>query len=498
MKRQDFINGISAGYAFMYASTYEMTRCMEEISEMVREANEGIFEGDLKLKVWDCESKVKPDEILREIDDSTPWTICILKNYNWFLYDKRSGKQQNLMVQFLQNREDIYTSTETRKIVVIVSDAPFSSAIPPSIEKIFLPLDFGLPGRSELSATLDSILESAKEERKDFPTPTDDERDDIISSLKSMTVQEAKQALSFSAIAHGRFDPNTLQAIRDKCLEKIAGIKAIDTSNVDPDKIKGMNRLKRRTLKAIMGKNRHKMKGFMLLGPPGTGKTTFFKWLSKVTGIKLYMVEVAELFGSLVGESEKLMKALLDIIPLLSPAIIVFDEIEKMIEGGMSGGSKGDSGTTRRSIGQLLKFMSDDRPDDIHIFATCNDRSGIDPEWVRPGRWDTSAWFIDLPDAEERKEILSYYMKAYGVEGKPPKMDGWSGAEIEALCHNAMLQEETIGEVADLICPISITDKEKITALREWAKGRTIPASEAIEKNADGEITKKKKRAVRM
>lgn len=495
MKRSDLINGVKSGYAFMYASTYEMTRCIEEITEMVKVANEQEYEGELKLMAWDCEDKAKPNEILQRIDEATPYTICLLKNFNWFMYDASSKKQQHAMVQFFQNREQVYTEEETRKIVIIVSHEPFENAIPTAIEKIFLPLDFGLPGKEELSTTLDYIIGSAKESNPKFVEPSSEEREDILSALKSMTVQEATQALSFSLITKKRFDVEVLTAIRDKCIEKIAGIKAVDVSTIDPEKIKGMSRLKKWTLKAMQGAKKHLMKGILLLGPPGVGKTTFFKWLARVLGIRLYMIEVAELFGSLVGESEQKMKALLDILPLLGPGIFVFDEIEKALSG-MKGGSKGDSGTTSRSLAQFLKFLSEPRPEGVWIFATCNDISQLPPEWVRPGRWSTSAWFIDLPNEEEKVEILDYYKGVYEVDGKTPNMDGWTGGEIECLCENAALMEEPIHKVVDFICPISKTMKDEIEQLREWAKGRTIDAATIAVSN--GVVKKKGKRAINL
>ena len=494
MKREDLVNGIKAGYSFFYVRTYEMDRCIEEIKSMLAEVKEEL---PMTLASWDFEAGSgdgegagDPDSALELIDSSPPWTVCLLQNFNWFLLDAKTGQTNYKAVQMIQNRQEFFSQDESRKIVVILSEVGFDKAIPKAIEKVFLSLDFGLPGEEEIGKALDFIIFSTADNER-FQKPTDQEREDIILSLKGLTLTEVKAALAFSLVKHGgKFNTKTLTDIRDQGLEKIPGIKVVDCEAIDADKVKGLPNLKAFVLKAIQGKNRHLMKGIMLLGPPGVGKTMFFKWLSKVTGLRLYMIEVAELFGGLVGQSEELMRTLLDTLPLLAPAICVFDEIEKGLAGMKGGG--GDGGTTKRSMGQLLKFMSDERPDRLHIFATCNDITSMPPEWIRPGRWDSSAFFIDLPTDEEKAEILVYYKKIYSVKGDPSSMDGWSGAEIEAVCRIASLLESDIDEVEDYICPVSKTMETEITSLRKWSVGKTIPATKKILKNGS------KKRAIKI
>jgi SpoVK/Ycf46/Vps4 family AAA+-type ATPase len=66
------------------------------------------------------------------------------------------------------------------------------------------------------------------------------------------------------------------------------------------------------------------------------------------------------------------------------------------------------------------------------------------------------------------------------------KSEGFSGAEIEqsvvsslytAFSENRKLNTEFIAKELENTYPLSVTMKEKIERLRDWAKGRTVPAN---------------------
>ena len=136
--------------------------------------------------------------------------------------------------------------------------------------------------------------------------------------------------------------------------------------------------------------------------------------------------------------------------------------------------------------------------------ATCNDISQLAPEWVRAERWDCAPFFVDFPNKEERAAIFNYYIGYYEhvdstIGSFDPTKDckGWSGAEIKAVCRITATQikknpETTIRDGAKFIKPISLTMKEKVTELREWAKSRTNPATTDVSKVANGKTEDRK------
>jgi len=151
-------------------------------------------------------------------------------------------------------------------------------------------------------------------------------------------------------------------------------------------------------------------------------------------------------------------------------------EIEKGL-AGVGANQVGDGGTTKRSMAQFLKFLSDSRPPGVYVIATCNNISSLPPEWVRAERWDAAPFFVDLPSNQEAKAILDFYRKKFGVKGNPKDMKGWSGAEISSVCRIAAMMGTDISKAEDFIIPVSSTMKSEIDALRKWSQGKTIPST---------------------
>ena len=474
----ELLNYLKAGYAlFAACNTYEMQRCVEsmvtEIESFTREDGTQVY----NPVVFDFEKNPDPEEALGNFDDAEPGTILIAKNFNWFLWDDL-GKPEKNIVTFIQNRVDEWTSRGNRKAFVIVTDDTFNNAIPNILSKDFISLEFELPDMREIERIYDSVMKAAEKNPK-FKRPVKEKERMILDNARGMTQRDVKNSFSLGLVkGEGEIEPKTIARMKAREVEKTAGLK-IGEYDVDFSTLKGYDNVKEFVLGTIKHPN---AKGVLLLGPPGTGKTHFCRCLGNETGMLVLEAEMAELFGGLVGESEALMKSFISIVSALAPCILFIDEIEKAL-AGVRGGQSGDGGTTKRSMAQLLKFMSDTRPKGVYIVATCNDISGLPPEWVRPGRWDSAPFFIDLPNHEELKMIYKYYLNIYNVD--PGKltvtgMEGWTGAEIETSCRIADMMNTTVKNAVKFIRPTSKTMETEITALRKWSKNRTIPASTKI------------------
>ena len=92
----------------------------------------------------------------------------------------------------------------------------------------------------------------------------------------------------------------------------------------------------------------------------------------------------------------------------MSPCILWIDEIEKGLAG--AGGSN-DGGVSTRMVGQFLFWLQECKKQ-VFVVATANDVSMLPSELLRRGRFD-ELFFIDLPTADERRDILSLYMSKY-------------------------------------------------------------------------------------
>jgi len=94
---------------------------------------------------------------------------------------------------------------------------------------------------------------------------------------------------------------------------------------------------------------------------------------------------------------------------------------------------------------------------------------------------------VDLPEEDERKEILAIMAARYGVdmpESLASRIEGYTGSEIEQIAKEAAFDglEAALGNVV----PLSKTGREGIEALRKWAAGRTRPASRKTAKKKQG------------
>ncbi|MBW8001661.1 MAG: AAA family ATPase [Planctomycetes bacterium] len=477
---KQLLTALRAGYPYLYVETNEINETVNSIVDTVE--NYQNVNGDKIYwpALWDFEKSPDPEQVLLLLEESAKGTVVVAKNFNWFLKKEYEGIDKAI-VSALQNNSDIYSSRDYRKALIIVSNESFGSAIPKEINKDFFPVQFEPASRSEIERIYDSIVDGAKDNPK-FKNPSEEEKQIVIDSALGMTRRDCTNALAYSIIDDGgELKAKTVSKLKAKDIEKTAGIKFGDYPDTFKT-LKGYEVVKDFVLGTIKSPL---SKGIMLLGPPGTGKTKFSRCIGNEVGLPVFEMECAELFGGLVGDSEKLWGELIRFITANAPCILLIDEIEKGFAGagGSRSGSAGtDGGTTTRSTSQFLKFLSDGRPEGIYVIATCNDISALPPEWVRPGRWDTSPFFVDLPNDEEKVEILEYYKELHGVVGTPADMHGWAGAEIEAVCRISKMRSETIGEAARWVIPNSVTMGDEIKSLRKWAEKRTISASTTIKR----------------
>ena len=127
----------------------------------------------------------------------------------------------------------------------------------------------------------------------------------------------------------------------------------------------------------------------------------------------------------------------------------------------------------------------------VFTIATANTIEDLPPELMRKGRFD-EIFFVDLPSPAVRKEIFAIHLRKRGrdpaefdLEALAEASEGFSGSEIEqaviAALHGAyaekqQLDTQRIAAAARGSPPLSVTMAEEVAELREWAKGRCVPA----------------------
>jgi hypothetical protein len=226
-------------------------------------------------------------------------------------------------------------------------------------------------------------------------------------------------------------------------------------------------------------------KGILLIGVQGCGKSLAAKVAASVFGVPLLRLDSGALYNKYHGETERNLRESLQTAEVMSPCVLWLDELEKGLATGQD-----ESGTSRRVLGGLLTWMAE-RKAPVFMVATANDVNELPPELVRKGRFD-EIFFVDLPGAESRAEILRIHLAKRGIkagEKDLPQLvaatDGFSGAEIEQGVVAALYAAHAQGgklERAHLLAeyrrsrPLSVLMAERVGALRAWASTRTVPA----------------------
>lgn len=226
-------------------------------------------------------------------------------------------------------------------------------------------------------------------------------------------------------------------------------------------------------------------KGVLLVGVQGSGKSLAAKAVAGLWGLPLLRLDFGSLYNKFFGETERNLREALRMAEQMSPCVLWMDEIEKGVASGEL-----DGGVSQRVLGTLLTWLAE-RKQPVFTVATANAIHRLPPELVRKGRFD-ELFFVDLPTLATRKEIFAIHLtkrelavSSFRLEELAQQSEGFSGAEIEQVivaafytCNArgiALSQAVLIEEIQKTV-PLSVTLAESLTALREWAQDRTVPA----------------------
>ncbi len=182
--------------------------------------------------------------------------------------------------------------------------------------------------------------------------------------------------------------------------------------------------------------------GILLYGPPGTGKTLIAKALAHESEVNFISVKGPEFLSKWVGESEKAVREIFRKARTTAPCIIFFDEIDAI--AGLRGKQSG-SQASENIVSQLLTEMDGLQGlKDVILLAATNRMDMLDPALLRSGRFGRHVE-IGLPDLNSRTEIIKIQLKNkpiakdVDINKLAENLDGYSGADIKAICEEAIL-----------------------------------------------------------
>lgn len=240
-----------------------------------------------------------------------------------------------------------------------------------------------------------------------------------------------------------------LKVVRPSALREVF----VEVPNVRWEDIGGLEDVKQELKEVVEWPLKHKNafsrlgikppKGVLLYGPPGTGKTMLAKAVASETSSNFILVKGPELISKWVGESERAIREIFKKARQTSPCVIFFDEIDA-IASKRSGDSQ-DSKVTERMVNQLLTEMDGvEELNDVVVIAATNRPDILDTALLRPGRFDRII-LTPAPDEKSRLEIFKVHTKNMplakdvNLEDLAKRTEGYSGADIEAVCREAAM-----------------------------------------------------------
>lgn len=460
----EIVDYLRAGFPVIWLKTDEPERVEREVYPMINSYDRI----DFSTMAWDLIKSPDPMEPINALAGANDNSVMFAFNYHWFI-----GKPQP--IQAIKNNFPLWASTG--KCFVIVSH---KVDIPAELEKDVLVMEMNLPDKEAIVSTVNHIVPD-----KQF-MPTEKDLEKIVRNSKGLTRKELESVFSLSLIRNKMIDIQTINDYKAQALSKTGFLKVIQPTRTFSDVV-GYDVVKNFILDTI---NDPTSKGVLFVGPPGCGKTSLAEAIVGETGKFGLIVDMGKLFSKFIGDTDKNVDMVISIISAIGDCFVLIDEFEKQFAGA-GGSGEGDHGTSKRALSKWLNFLQT-RPEGVYIAGTANSFIGIPPEYLRPGRWDTSPFYIDLPGDETRKTILQFYAeKLLGgkikAKGDIPEMSNFSGAEIEALVKVSKMKKCSLKESKQFIIPIAQTMSQEINALRDWAKVRCIPA----DKNAEEVVTRR-------
>ena len=363
------------------------------------------------------------------------------------------SEQERRLVATLLTLMDSLHRTSSRVLVVAATNR--LDSVEPALRRpgrFDMELEIGVPGVQQRRHIL-----SGKLEELDSHSLTERDVDKIagvthgyvgadVEALVNLAVLKAKEGGENVSVEHFLL---ARASVKPSAMREVM----VEVPHVTWNDIGGLEDLKLKLRQAVEWPIKHPEvftrmgisapRGLLMYGPPGCSKTMIAKALASESGLNFLSIKGPELFSKWVGESERAVREIFKKARQVRPSILFFDEIDAV--GGSRGHGGGGGKVGDRVLAQLLTEMDGvEGLQGVTVVAATNRPDMIDQALLRPGRLDRVV-FVPLPDLETRRKILTVHTRSkplcqdVDLEAVAARTDGYSGAEIAAVCNEAAL-----------------------------------------------------------
>jgi hypothetical protein len=331
--------------------------------------------------------------------------------------------------------------------------------LPPELARDVVVFDEPLPTDEQLKQVVNDLAEAAG------VTVEDKVANEAINATRGLSAFEAEQAIAMSMSKHG-IRTDEVWSRKVKTIEKTKGLSCYKGGDRFGD-IAGCDQVKKYLSGLMNGPMRpravvwldeieksglahtrdlsgvnsdqlgtvlsymedRKVFGLMLVGVPGCGKSQLCKAMGSEFGRLVIRMDMGEMQGSLVGESQQALR-------------------------------------------NALKTVDAIAGDNALFVATSNSIEGLDG--ALKSRF-TDTFFFDLPSGDQLAAAWKIHMAAFGISEQPRPNDvGWSGRNVQRCCQKAYSLGCSLLEAATFVIPEAIRSKDEIASLRQQATGKYL------------------------
>ncbi len=145
----------------------------------------------------------------------------------------------------------------------------------------------------------------------------------------------------------------------------------------------------------------HPIRGILISGPHGVGKTVLAKALKAELNCNFTYITSTELLGPFLGQTEENIRKIFNEASEKAPTIIVIDEVDKIVP------NRPDLTLAEQRIVTQLAAAFDALPEDskVWVVGTALDANNIESGLHRPGRFEHEI-HLNAPDEQGRRNIL--------------------------------------------------------------------------------------------